>query len=106
MINPALFPPIGQWLGGIYTKVVEFWVMPLVAKLGLGEPIFRELHFAVGHIFPAKNPHLKQLFWRQGWVERWINVTTHGRDKDIDIVVLHQVIDYNLGSHRKRLRRT
>ncbi len=64
-MNPPILSPNGQWLTGIYFKVIELRIMPFVAKLYTIKPITWKLICAIAHILSSKHTETQHFFRSQ-----------------------------------------
>lgn len=67
-----------------------------MAKLCANEPVLGKLVCAICHVLAAENAHRQHLFWGHFRCELRMKTPPSRFSKVMNIVFLHQVIDYYL----------
>ena len=95
VVYPSLPAPFRERLRRIDPEVVQVGIVAFVTELCLLEPLRRELGPAVSHVLAAEDAKLEHLFWRELRSKLGIEVAANRLSQEIDIALLHQVVDYD-----------
>lgn len=64
-VDPSFLPPDAERLARVDAEVIEFWIVPLGAELGVRIPVRGELGAAIGHVLAAEDAEPQHLFGRE-----------------------------------------
>ncbi len=93
--NPSLLLPLRKREAGVHLEIVQFGCVPRGAKLGVREPIGRELAPAIGQVLASKDSESEHLLGCELRPETWMKSPAHGLDPFIPVAMLHPVVDDN-----------
>jgi len=95
-VDPALCPPVAQWLGGIDAEEVEVGVMLEWVHPGMRKPLRREFIPAIGHVLATKNSQYKHFHGGQVGFKIRVKVTARRFGEPVGIPLLQVVVDDDL----------
>src|SRR5579864_6628352 len=92
---PTLLAPDGERLRCVDAEEIQFRIMPIMAKFGLGEPIGRKFRAAIGHVLASKYAEREYLLWRKFGVKVRMKMLADGLHREIGVALLHQIMNLN-----------
>lgn len=95
-MNPLFFNPVGQWLGGTHSEIIQNRVHPQRGQLRFPEPGGRKLVTAIRHVLAAEHPHFQHLLRREFGVEIRVETTSSRLCQQVAIPDLHAVVHDDL----------
>lgn len=99
-MDPSFLAPDGERLARVDAEAVKRGIVPLGTELGARVPVGREFLPAIRHVLPAEDPEREHFFRREIGREARIEVLPLGFRQEIDVSLLHLVVDGDLhGSH-------
>ena len=79
--------------------------MTLRTELRAPKPRRRKLINTISHILPTKHAQLEHLFWSKLRLELWIEVFADWFSTEVDVVRLHQIVNFDASLfHQVRYR--